>query len=222
MKYREREAATNKQYQEILLWLDEKPDEFTPLKTANALSSLGCFIRMPTDFYSDNSEFLDKVIAFSEKYKADEKVLWHCLRALGEFGYLSTKKSCKKKCFNYLSRFRNHESKKIRYLVVWNMFDLFMPYLQTEENWFDYALSILSLPPRKEAFSRFSHMLRFNIALLDNKQLEAVVAAYEKFLRTNKNAFYQASYTRLVELLKQHIAGEIALTPETFLYFDEG
>lgn len=219
MKFREREAATNKQYQEILLWLDEKPDEFTPLKTADALSKLARFIRMPTDFYSDNPEFLDKAIAFAEKYKADEKVLWHCLRALGEFGYLSGKESCKKKCFNYLSRFRNHESKKIRHLVVWSMFTLYMPYLQTEENWFDYALGILSLPPKQESFSEFLRMVRFNIALLDNKQLETVVAAYEKYLRTNKNAFYQASYTRFIELLKQHIAGEIALTPETFLLF---
>ncbi|MFC2312131.1 MAG: hypothetical protein ACFNKJ_06910, partial [Rothia dentocariosa] len=75
---------------------------------------------------------LKLAMVFGDKYADDEKILWHCLRALGEFGFLSTQEKCKLLCFDYLSKFRNHESKKIRRRVVLDLIGSYRELLKKE------------------------------------------------------------------------------------------
>ena len=139
------------------------------------------------------------------------------MRALGEFGFLSTQEKCKLLCFNYLSKFRNHKSKKIRHLVVWNSICLYLELLKEEPDWFDYAVSLLDLPPANESFWEFSLMLDEEISSMSNAQISIVIEKYEKFLKKTKNDFYKKTYTQLVKLLKKHISGETVLKPQDLL-----
>lgn len=216
MKYISRELGKPKQFQKLLDYLtaflnDENTDS-TPLDTADTMSKIACYHRMPSEF-TKNVDCLKLVINFSNKYADDEKILWHCLRALGEFGFLSTREKCKLLCFNYLSEFRNHESKKIRHLVVWNSICLYLELLKEEPDWFDYAVSLLDLPPANESFSEFALMFDDEISSMSNAQISIVIEKYEKFLKKTKNDYYQKRFTKLVDLLKKHVAGKIVLTP---------
>ena len=142
-----------------------------------------------------------------------KKILWHCLRALGEFGFLSTQEKCKLLCFNYLSKFRNHESKKIRRRVALDLIGSYRELLKKEPDWFDYAVSLLDLPPANESFYEFSLMLDEEISSMSNAQISIVIEKYEKFLKKTKNEYYQKRFTKLVDLLKNHVAGKSVLTP---------
>ena len=216
MKYISRELGKPKQFQKLLDYLtaflnDENTDS-TPLDTADTMSKIACYHRMPSEF-TGNVDCLKLVINFSNKYADDEKILWLCLRALGEFGFLSTQEKCKLLCFNYLSKFRNHKSKKIRHLVVWNSICLYLELLKEEPDWFDYAVSILDLPPANESFSEFALMFDDEISSMSNTQISIVLEKYEKFLKKTKSEYYQKRFTKLVDLLKKHVAGKIVLTP---------
>ena len=220
MKYISRELGKPKQFQKLLDYLtaflnDENTDS-TPLDTADTMSKIACYHRMPSEF-TENVDCLKLVINFSNKYADDEKILWHCLRALGEFGFLSTQEKCKLLCFNYLSKFRNHKSKKIRRLVVWNSTRLYLELLKKEPDWFDYAVSLLDLPPANESFWEFSIMLNKEINSFNNEQISFIIGKYEKFLQKTKNDFYKKTYTQLVKLLKKHISGETILKPQDLL-----
>ena len=220
MKYISRELGKPKQFQKLLDYLtaflnDENTDS-TPLDTADTMSKIACYHRMPSEF-TENVDCLKLVINFSNKYADDEKILWHCLRALGEFGFLSTQEKCKLLCFNYLSKFRNHESKKIRHLVVWNSICLYLELLKEEPDWFDYAVSLLDLPPANESFWEFSIMLNKEINSFNNEQISFIIGKYEKFLQKTKNDFYKKTYTQLVKLLKKHISGETILKAQDLL-----
>ena len=220
MKYKSRELGKPKQFQELLgyltAFLNDKETDSTPLDTADTMSKIACYHRMPSEF-TENVDCLKLVINFSNKYADDEKILWHCLRALGEFGFLSTQEKCKLLCFNYLSKFRNHESKKIRHLVVWNSICLYLELLKEEPDWFDYAVSLLDLPPANESFWEFSIMLNNEINSFNNEQIAFIIGKYEKFLQKTKNDFYKKTYTQLVKLLKKHISGETILKPQDLL-----
>ena len=143
MKYKSRELGKPKQFQNLLdyltAFLNDKETDSTPLDTAKTMSKIACYHRIPSEF-TENVDCLELAINFSDKYADDEKILWHCLRALGEFGFLSTQEKCTLLCFNYLSKFRNHESKKIRHLVVWNLIRPYFYLLKKEPDWFDYAV----------------------------------------------------------------------------------
>ena len=207
MKYISRELGKPKQFQKLLDYLTD---------TADTMSKIACYHRMPSEF-TENVDCLKLVINFSNKYADDEKILWLCLRALGEFGFLSTQEKCKLLCFNYLSKFRNHKSKKIRHLVVWNSICLYLELLKEEPDWFDYAVSILDLPPANESFWEFSIMLNNEINSFNNEQIAFIIGKYEKFLQKTKNDFYKKTYTQLVKLLKKHISGETILKPQDLL-----
>ena len=220
MKYKSRELGKPKQFQELLgyltAFLNDKETDSTPLDTADTMSKIACYHRMPSEF-TENIDSLKLAMAFGDKYADDEKILWHCLRALGEFGFLSTQEKCKLLCFNYLSKFRNHKSKKIRHLVVWNSICLYLELLKEEPDWFDYAVSLLDLPPANESFWEFSLMLDEEISSMSNAQISIVIEKYEKFLKKTKNDFYKKTYTQLVKLLKKHISGETVLKPQDLL-----
>ena len=220
MKYKSRELGKPKQFQELLgyltAFLNDKETDSTPLDTADTMSKIACYHRMPSEF-TENIDSLKLAMAFGDKYVDDEKILWHCLRALGEFGFLSTQEKCKLLCFNYLSKFRNHKSKKIRHLVVWNSICLYLELLKEEPDWFDYAVSLLDLPPANESFWEFSLMLDEEISSMSNAQISIVIEKYEKFLKKTKNDFYKKTYTQLVKLLNKHISGETVLKPQDLL-----
>ena len=220
MKYKSRELGKPKQFQELLgyltAFLNDKETDSTSFDTASTMNKIACYHRMPSEF-TENVDCLKLVINFSNKYADDEKILWHCLRALGEFGFLSTQEKCKLLCFNYLSKFRNHKSKKIRRLVVWNSICLYLELLKEEPDWFDYAVSLLDLPPANESFWEFSLMLDEEISSMSNAQISIVIEKYEKFLKKTKNDFYKKTYTQLVKLLKKHISGETVLKPQDLL-----
>ena len=216
MKYISRELGKPKQFQKLLDYLtaflnDENTDS-TPLDTADTMSKIACYHRMPSEF-TENIDSLKLAMAFGDKYVDDEKILWHCLRALGEFGFLSTQEKCKLLCFNYLSKFRNHESKKIRRRVALDLIGSYRELLKKEPDWFDYAVSLLDLPPANESFYEFSLMLDEEISSMSNAQISIVIEKYEKFLKKTKNEYYQKRFTKLVDLLKNHVAGKIVLTP---------
>ena len=220
MKYISRELGKPKQFQKLLDYLtaflnDENTDS-TPLDTADTMSKIACYHRMPSEF-TENVDCLKLVINFSNKYADDEKILWHCLRALGEFGFLSTREKCKLLCFNYLSEFRNHESKKIRRRVALDLIGSYRELLKKEPDWFDYAVSLLDLPPANESFWEFSIMLNNEINSFNNEQISFIIGKYEKFLQKTKNDFYKKTYTQLVKLLKKHISGETVLKPQDLL-----
>lgn len=216
MKYKSRELGKPKQFQELLgyltAFLNDKETDSTPLDTASTMNKIACYHRMPSEF-TENIDSLKLAMAFGDKYADDEKILWHCLRALGEFGFLSTQEKCKLLCFNYLSKFRNHKSKKICHLVVWNSTRLYLELLKKEPDWFDYAVSLLDLPPANESFYEFSLMLDKEISSMSNAQISIVIEKYEKFLKKTKSEYYQKRFTKLVDLLKKHVAGKIVLTP---------
>ena len=220
MKYISRELGKPKQFQKLLdyltAFLNDKETDSTPLDTAKTMSKIACYHRIPSEF-TENVDCLELAINFSNKYADDEKILWHCLRALGEFGFLSTQEKCTLLCFNYLSKFRNHESKKIRHLVVWNLIRPYFYLLKKEPDWFDYAVSILDLPPANESFWEFSIMLNKEINSFNNEQISFIIGKYEKFLQKTKNDFYKKTYTQLVKLLKKHISGETVLKPQDLL-----
>lgn len=220
MKYKSRELGKPKQFQNLLdyltAFLNDKETDSTPLDTAKTMSKIACYHRIPSEF-TENVDCLELAINFSDKYADDEKILWHCLRALGEFGFLSTQEKCTLLCFNYLSKFRNHESKKIRHLVVWNLIRPYFYLLKKEPDWFDYAVSILDLPPANESFWEFSIMLNKEINSFNNEQISFIIGKYEKFLQKTKNDFYKKTYTQLVKLLKKHISGETVLKPQDLL-----
>ena len=220
MKYKSRELGKPKQFQELLgyltAFLNDKETDSTPLDTASTMNKIACYHRMPSEF-TENIDSLKLAMAFGNKYADDEKILWHCLRALGEFGFLSTQEKCKLLCFNYLSKFRNHKSKKICHLVVWNSTRLYLELLKKEPDWFDYAVSLLDLPPANESFWEFSLMLDEEISSMSNAQISIVIEKYEKFLKKTKNDFYKKTYTQLVKLLKKHISGETVLKPQDLL-----
>ena len=220
MKYKSRELGKPKQFQELLgyltAFLNDKETDYTLLDTADTMSKIACYHRMPSEF-TENIDSLKLAMAFGDKYVDDEKILWHCLRALGEFGFLSTQEKCTLLCFNYLSKFRNHESKKIRHLVVWNLIRPYFYLLKKEPDWFDYAVSILDLPPANESFWEFSIMLNKEINSFNNEQISFIIGKYEKFLQKTKNDFYKKTYTQLVKLLKKHISGETVLKPQDLL-----
>ena len=189
MKYISRELGKPKQFQKLLDYLtaflnDENTDS-TPLDTADTMSKIACYHRMPSEF-TENVDCLKLVINFSNKYADDEKILWHCLRALGEFGFLSTREKCKLLCFNYLSEFRNHESKKIRRRVALDLIESYRELLKKEPDWFDYAVSLLDLPPANESFSEFALMFDDEISSMSNAQISIVIEKYEKFLKKRK------------------------------------
>ena len=220
MKYISRELGKPKQFQKLLDYLtaflnDENTDS-TPLDTANTMSKIACYHRMPSEF-TENVDCLKLVINFSNKYADDEKILWLCLRALGEFGFLSTQEKCKLLCFNYLSKFRNHESKKIRRRVALDLIESYRELLKKEPDWFDYAVSLLDLPPANESFWEFSIMLNNEINSFNNEQIAFIIGKYEKFLQKTKNNFYKKTYTQLVKLLKKHISGETILKAQDLL-----
>ena len=220
MKYISRELGKPKQFQKLLdyltAFLNDKETDSTPLDTADTMSKIACYHRMPSEF-TENIDSLKLAMVFGDKYADDEKILWHCLRALGEFGFLSTQEKCTLLCFNYLSKFRNHESKKIRHLVVWNLIRPYFYLLKKEPDWFDYAVSILDLPPANESFWEFSIMLNKEINSFNNEQISFIIGKYEKFLQKTKNDFYKKTYTQLVKLLKKHISGETVLKPQDLL-----
>lgn len=220
MKYKSRELGKPKQFQELLgyltAFLNDKETDSTPLDTADTMSKIACYHRMPSEF-TENIDSLKLAMAFGDKYADDEKILWHCLRALGEFGFLSTQEKCKLLCFNYLSKFRNHESKKIRRHVVLDLIGSYRELLKKEPDWFDYAVSILDLPPANESFWEFSIMLNNEINSFNNEQIAFIIGKYEKFLQKTKNDFYKKTYTQLVKLLKKHISGETILKPQDLL-----
>ena len=220
MKYKSRELGKTKQFKELseylTAFLNDKETDSTPFDTASTMNKIACYHRMPSEF-TENIDSLKLAMAFGDKYADDEKILWHCLRALGEFGFLSTQEKCKLLCFNYLSKFRNHESKKIRHLVVWNSICLYLELLKEEPDWFDYAVSILDLPPANESFWEFSIMLNNEINSFNNEQIAFIIGKYEKFLQKTKNDFYKKTYTQLVKLLKKHISGETILKPQDLL-----
>ena len=216
MKYISRELGKPKQFQELLgyltAFLNDKETDSTPLDTASTMNKIACYHRMPSEF-TENIDSLKLAMAFGNKYADDEKILWHCLRALGEFGFLSTQEKCKLLCFNYLSKFRNHESKKIRRRVALDLIGSYRELLKKEPDWFDYAVSLLDLPPANESFYEFSLMLDEEISSMSNAQISIVIEKYEKFLKKTKNDYYQKRFTKLVDLLKKHVAGKIVLTP---------
>ncbi len=216
MKYISRELGKPKQFQELsdylTAFLNSKETDSSPFDTAKTMCKISRYHRMPSEL-TENIDFLKLAMAFSDKYADDEKILWECLRALGEFGFLSTQKQCKILCFNYLSRFRNHKSKKIRHLVAWNSIIPYFELLKKEPDWFSYAVSILDLPPADESFSEFALMFDDEISSINNKQISIVLEKYEKFLKKTKSDYYQKRFTKLMELLKKHIAGKIILTP---------
>jgi len=216
MKYKSRELGKAIQFKELseylTAFLNDKEIDSTPLDTASTMNKIACYHRMPSEF-TENIDSLKLAMAFGDKYADDEKILWHCLRALGEFGFLSTQEKCKLLCFNYLSKFRNHKSKKICHLVVWNSTRLYLELLKKEPDWFDYAVSLLDLPPANESFYEFSLMLDKEISSMSNAQISIVIEKYEKFLKKTKSEYYQKRFTKLVDLLKKHVAGKIVLTP---------
>ena len=216
MKYISRELGKPKQFQKLLdyltAFLNDKETDSTPFDTASTMNKIACYHRMPSEF-TENMDCLKLAMAFGDKYADDEKTLWYCLHALGWFGFLSTQKKCKLLCFNYLSKFRNHKSKKIRRLVVWNSICLYLELLKEEPDWFDYAVSILDLPPTDKSFSEFALMFDDEISSMSNAQISIVIEKYEKFLKKTKNDYYQKRFTKLVDLLKKHVAGKIVLTP---------
>ena len=216
MKYISRELGKPKQFQELLdylsAFLNDEDTDSTPLDTADTMSKIACYHRMPSEF-TENIDSLKLAMAFCDKYADDEKILWHCLRALGEFGFLSTQEKCKLLCFNYLSKFRNHESKKIRRRVALDLIGSYRELLKKEPDWFDYAVSLLDLPPANESFWEFSIMLNNEINSFDNEQISFIIGEYEKFLQKTKSEYYQKRFTKLVDLLKKHVAGKIVLTP---------
>lgn len=220
MKYISRELGKPKQFQKLLdyltAFLNDKETDSTPFDTASTMNKIACYHRMPSEF-TENMDCLKLAMAFGDKYAEDEKTLWYCLHALGWFGFLSTQEKCKLLCFNYLSKFRNHKSKKIRHLVVWNSICLYLELLKEEPDWFDYAVSLLDLPPANESFWEFSLMLDEEISSMSNAQISIVIEKYEKFLKKTKNDFYKKTYTQLVKLLKKHISGETVLKPQDLL-----
>ena len=211
MKYKSRELGKTKQFKELseylTAFLNDKETDSTPLDTASTMNKIACYHRMPSEF-TENMDCLKLAMAFGDKYADDEKILWLCLRALGEFGYLSTQEKCKLLCFNYLSKFRNHKSKKIRHLVVWNSICLYLELLKEEPDWFDYAVSLLDLPPANESFWEFSLMLDEEISSMSNAQISIVIEKYEKFLKKTKSEYYQKRFTKLVDLLKKTCCGK--------------
>ena len=220
MKYISRELGKPKQFQKLLdyltAFLNDKETDSTPLDTADTMSKIACYHRMPSEF-TENIDSLKLAMVFGDKYADDEKILWHCLRALGEFGFLSTQEKRKLLCFDYLSKFRNHESKKIRRRVALDLIGSYRELLKKEPDWFDYAVSLLDLPPANESFYEFSLMLDKEISSMSNAQISIVIEKYEKFLQKTKNDFYKKTYTQLVKLLKKHISGETVLKPQDLL-----
>ena len=220
MKYKSRELGKPKQFQELLgyltAFLNDKETDYTPLDTADTMSKIACYHRMPSEF-TENIDSLKLAMAFGDKYVDDEKILWHCLRALGEFGFLSTQEKCKLLCFDYLSKFRNHKSKKIRQRVALDLIGSYRELLKKEPDWFDYAVSLLDLPPANESFWEFSIMLNNEINSFNNEQIAFIIGKYEKFLQKTKNDFYKKTYTQLVKLLKKHISGETILKAQDLL-----
>ena len=220
MKYKSRELGKTKQFQELLgyltAFLNDKETDSTPLDTADTMSKIACYHRMPSEF-TENIDSLKLAMAFGDKYADDEKILWLCLRALGEFGFLSTQEKCKLLCFDYLSKFRNHESKKIRRRVVLDLIGSYRELLKKEPDWFDYAVSLLDLPPANESFWEFSIMLNNEINSFNNEQISFIIGKYKKILKKTKNDFYKKTYTQLVKLLKKHISGETILKPQDLL-----
>ena len=216
MKYISRELGKPKQFQKLLdyltAFLNDKETDSTPFDTASTMNKIACYHRMPSEF-TENIDCLKLAMAFGDKYAEDEKTLWYCLHALGWFGFLSTQEKCKLLCFNYLSKFRNHESKKIRRRVALDLIGSYRELLKKEPDWFDYAVSLLDLPPANESFYEFSLMLDEEISSMSNAQISIVIEKYEKFLKKTKNEYYQKRFTKLVDLLKNHVAGKIVLTP---------
>ena len=178
MKYKSRELGKPKQFQELLgyltAFLNDKETDSTPLDTADTMSKIACYHRMPSEF-TENIDSLKLAMVFGDKYADDEKILWHCLRALGEFGFLSTQEKCKLLCFDYLSKFRNHESKKIRRRVALDLIGSYRELLKKEPDWFDYAVSLLDLPPANESFYEFSIMLNNEINSFDKEQISFII-----------------------------------------------
>ena len=128
-----------------------------------------------------------------------------------------TQEKCKLLCFDYLSKFMNHKSKKIRRRVALDLIGSYRELLKKEPDWFDYAVSILDLPPANESFWEFSIMLNNEINSFNNEQIAFIIGKYEKFLQKTKNDFYKKTYTQLVKLLKKHISGETVLKPQDLL-----
>ena len=85
--------------------------------------------------------------------------------------------------------------------------------MKEEPDWFDYAVSILDLPPADKSFSEFALMFDDEISSMSNTQISIVLEKYEKFLQKTKSEYYQKRFTKLVDLLKKHVAGKIVLTP---------
>ena len=189
MKYISRELGKPKQFQKLLdyltAFLNDKETDSTPFDTASTMNKIACYHRMPSEF-TENMDCLKLAMAFGDKYAEDERILWYCLHALGWFGFLSTQEKCKRLCFNYLSKFRNHKSRKIRRLVVWNSICLYLELLKEELDWFDYAVSILDLPPVDKSFSEFALMFDDEISSMSNTQISIVLEKYEKFLKKQK------------------------------------
>ena len=51
------------------------------------------------------------------------------------------------------------------------------------------------------------------ISSMSNTQISIVLEKYEKFLKKTKSEYYQKRFTKLVDLLKKHVAEKIVLTP---------
>lgn len=91
MKYISRELGKPKQFQKLLDYLtaflnDENTDS-TPLDTADTMSKIACYHRMPSEF-TENIDCLKLVINFSNKYADDEKkfmALFACIRRIWFF-----------------------------------------------------------------------------------------------------------------------------------------
>ena len=62
-------------------------------------------------------------------------------------------------------------AKKIRRRVVLDLIGSYRELLKKEPDWFDYAVSILDLPPANESFSEFALMFDDEISSMSNTQI---------------------------------------------------
>ena len=76
MKYISRELGKAIQFKELsehlTAFLNDENTDSTPLDTADTMSKIACYHRIPSEF-TENVDCLNLVINFSDKYADDEK-----------------------------------------------------------------------------------------------------------------------------------------------------
>lgn len=211
MKFNRKELGTQKQFNELNLYLSTEKINENPLDTAKVILNIALKFRISSDFYSENITFLKKVVDFAEYHQNNIKILENCINAIGEFGGLSKNNECKEFCFNYLKNYAKSDNKKIKYISNLLIVNLYAELLHNEPDFFQFAIGICNLAPKKNTIMIFSIFISVHIDWFDKMQLQQAINVFDKYSKATKHNFDKFLYEKIAELLNQHINKNIKL-----------